>query len=164
MSENPFDLTKINAESDELTKSQLARVMLENQVYTDLMKFLQSHIQVITARNSIKAEAENLLMKRFGDAERPLSDQNLIRIIEIFNKDETDKAAGILNVLQKTANITINNQPPGDSSNPGGPKKIKEPELTQEELHGAKELLKWLKDLEKSEFNKDEIKEAEITK
>jgi len=139
---------------EQLQESQLRRLQLQDSVFTDLMLYLKSHIQMLAAKNELRQEIERILLEQIRDPDRPISMGYLIKLYEILSQEETAKSVGVLNVLQKSTNITINTpsqEPTHITSNTG--------DFSKEEMQQALDLLKTLKNLEKSEFSEKEIKE-----
>ena len=154
MSDNPF-IPEIVEEIEGLSQAQMLRMQLENQVYVDLMKFLQSNTQIILAKNDLEEELERKLTERLTNEERPLSDSNLIRLFEVIKKDKSERSTGILQVLQKSTNITINSDNPTNQGNKDN-KPSENLDISKEELQIAKELLSLIKNIEKTEFDSQE--------
>ena len=154
MSDNPF-IPEIIEEIEGLSQAQMLRMQLENQVYVDLMKFLQSNTQIILAKNDLEEELERKLTERLTNEERPLSDSNLIRLFEVIKKDKSERSTGILQVLQKSTNITINSDNPTNQGNKDN-KPSENLDISKEELQMAKELLSLIKRIEKTEFTPQE--------
>jgi hypothetical protein len=138
---------------DELSKSQLMRIDLQNEVFKDLMNFLRNHIQTLQARNDLKEEVENEILNRVRAEGVGFSTNHLLRLYEVLSRESTEKSVGILSVLQKGTNINLN-APSPTPVNPTTPKK--EIEFSKEEIATAKDLLEVLKELIKTEHASQE--------
>jgi hypothetical protein len=141
----------------EMSQSQLARLKLQDEVFNNLMLYLQSHIQTLTSTNVLEEEIEQEILNKMRE-EGGLGINALLRLYEIIKRAKTEQSVGVFSILQKSTNITINpsssspiNSPPPHQSN-------NLEDFTKEEMSAARDLLKLFRELENTELNPEEKK------
>jgi hypothetical protein len=161
--------TKINDISN-LTKSQHDRLFLKEQVFEDLITFLQSHIKKISAKNTLREALEIDLMGSINPELEVDVDGNLIegnrltnfekiKLLEILSRNEVDSTTALVKAIaesSKADNLKKIEQPIDNNQ-----KNISE-NTSQEDIDSAKRVLKHfdkiLKGIEKQEFSEEEKK------
>jgi hypothetical protein len=162
--------TKINDISN-LTKSEHDRMFLKEQVFDDLITFLQSHIKKISAKNALREALEIDLAGSINPESEVDADGNLIegnrltnfekiKLLEILSRNEVDSTTALVKAIGESSK-NQNMQRPEGNSNENTQKAISE-NTSQEDIDSAKRVLKHfdkiLQGIEKQEFSEEEKK------
>lgn len=75
---------------------------LQEAVQNELMGFLQSYIQKLSGRNELQDRIKTEILLRLEKPEQ-VSLPALIRLLEIVNKDDTDRGLGVLKAISETS-------------------------------------------------------------
>lgn len=166
MKDKELDIIESKIESiDKVSQSQLDRITQKDELDKDLFNFCKEKIKESIKNNPTKEKAMEILDRKM-DKEDDLSLNQVLSIIELFDKNDNELALGLLKLAtekEKTnTQILIQNNKNGeDDSN----SKKDEP-LTKDDVDEAKnsikkideflELKEMLSDVKKNEFNDSE--------
>ena len=156
---NDEDIIEVADGVQKLSQSQTDRMNIKEAVETNLYTFLNVSIRESIAEDTLKTKIKNKLVDRLEPSnadEDPLSDGNLIKLLEILNKRETDSKLGILSVLKERTKVDINIGKTDNTSGGDNLDDIDEFQLTKDEMRKAKKLIKatdFLDSIEGTELN-----------
>lgn len=145
---------------DNLTQSQIDRVKIGDEAFVNLMGFLNGYIQRTSSKNELSNYVDALLVQKIkNDIEQADGIDNLpygviLKLKEILSKGEVESASPILKIIE---NATKQKESPLVPITPAGDNNG-EVSITQEEYNTAKKILKFVDNLQKTEFNDKENK------
>jgi len=142
-----------------ISQSQKDRFNIYDAINDELHEFMKTQMESITCKSTLRQSIEDKILQRVLEEEdREISTNNLIKLLEIINKTDTDMGINLINILKENQRIVIENLinvPQGNG------KKSIESEFSAEETQSTKKILKaleFISDLKKTEFDKDEKK------
>ncbi len=152
MNENKDLIDKIN-NVEVLSESQYDRLNLNMKVQEDLVKFVGTQIEKVTAENSIKSIVLQKIKEKIEDEDEILSWPVLIKLIETLGRLDNEISTSLMKIISDSQK-QIPLVPPQDPDNRKPQEKL--PEVTNEEMNTMKDFLTTIKKIRESEFSKKE--------
>jgi hypothetical protein len=151
--------TKIDDISS-LSQSQRDRLIFKDQVFDDLIKFLQAHIRKITAKDELREKVEAALMDRINPDDtqtEALTNFALLKLLEILSRNEVDSTTALIRAISESSK---NVQQKDNDSKPAQTESDKGKNITQKDIETAmkvsKRLDEFFDELKRTETVKDE--------
>lgn len=141
----------------EPSQSEKDRSQIDSLKSLNLLRFIDAQVNKATQIDDLKNDAKNELKRRLneGKEDEVLTNVELIKLVEVLNKDDTDFSSNLMSSITELYKIKKDLD-----ENERNPKKGNET-ITKEDLQQLKELAKIFKKLTTSEF--PEIEEGEQT-
>jgi len=144
--------------------SQTNRLQLQEKAQSDLFSFLSSYIERLSQKDAILNTVETELLRRIQDEGANVSTTTLIRVLEIFKREDNLAAASVLNILRENtgAKVVINNNP----EDRGNATKNVSSDFNAEETDKTKKLLDFLEKIDLKSVsisNSDEEKIIDVS-
>lgn len=141
----------------ELSESEKERSQIDSLKSLNLLKFIDAQVCKATQGNDLKSEVKRELERRLADGQddQELTNVELIKLLEILNKDDTDYSSNIMNSI--TELYKIKQEEERSKANPA-----KSDNITKEDLQQIKDLSQIFKKLSASEFPELEEEESSI--
>jgi len=129
----------------DVSDSQLDKQQLKESSFNNLMNFLNTYIEKASTQTELKKEVERKLLSKLIEDEDP-SYGVLIKLIEVLNRQETDAALPLLQIMANAAKkedglLQNANMDPNEK-------------FTVNEMQKTKRLLELIDHLEQTEFDK----------
>lgn len=162
------DLEKKINDMTNLSESQRTKLLFKEQVYDDLLVFLQSYIKKITTKNCLKERIESTLLEKMDNVpteDNPdadtLSNVEMIKLLEILSREEVDSTGNMLKAVIESSKAIESANDGNKNQNPNA-ENSKEKDISQGDINTAittlKKINKLIDNIEKTELSEGEKK------
>ena len=139
-----------------LTESQVDRSKVGELARDNLFRFLNGYMAKTSSKNDLKVKIEKLLLDKIEIEGEDLPYGVLIKLLEVLTKNEVEAATPILKIIENATKQPESPLNPHRSCNED--ENDESSKITTDEYKSVKKLIKFIDDLEKTEFPEKEKK------
>ena len=164
MSDNKLNIIKKIVTFEDMPQSQLDRLNLQNEAYSNLVSYLHNIIEKIQSGTSLRKKLEDEINKLIAPEDEiadRLSPNQLINLFSIILKFDSEQSTALINTLKESLKINVNQNNDSNGNNTGNlfPASKEGDIFTKKDIQDAKKVLHIANSIQDSEMSLDELDE-----